>query len=74
MQPRIASSDALAAKARAVFGIATFLPGQLELTQSVLAGRDALGILPTGGGKSLTFQAQDIKAPARSLTSLCPGF
>lgn len=32
-----------------------FRPGQRELIQAVLAGRDALGILPTGGGKSLTF-------------------
>src|SRR3954470_8158727 len=38
------------------FGITTFRPGQRELIQAVLAGRDALGILPTGAGKSLCFQ------------------
>ncbi|MBI2059584.1 MAG: RecQ family ATP-dependent DNA helicase [Nitrospirae bacterium] len=38
------------------FGFESFLPGQRDLIQAVLAGRDALGVLPTGGGKSLTYQ------------------
>jgi ATP-dependent DNA helicase RecQ len=38
------------------FGIKTFRPGQRKLIEAVLAGRDALGILPTGAGKSLCFQ------------------
>jgi ATP-dependent DNA helicase RecQ len=38
------------------FGFSRFRPGQQELVETVLAGRDALGILPTGGGKSLTYQ------------------
>ena len=38
------------------FGYPGFRPGQLELVQAVLAGRDALGILPTGGGKSVCYQ------------------
>jgi ATP-dependent DNA helicase RecQ len=42
--------------ARRRFGIKTFRPGQRELIESVLAGRNALGILPTGAGKSLCFQ------------------
>jgi ATP-dependent DNA helicase RecQ len=33
-----------------------FRPGQEELVRAVLAGRDALGILPTGGGKSVCYQ------------------
>lgn len=37
-------------------GISSFRVGQRELIDAVLAGNDALGILPTGGGKSLTFQ------------------
>ncbi len=41
---------------RESFGFDVFLPGQRELIQSVLTGRDALGVLPTGGGKSLTYQ------------------
>src|SRR4029450_11237768 len=41
---------------REKFGYASFRPGQRELIEAVLAGRDALGVLPTGGGKSLTYQ------------------
>ena len=38
------------------FGFSEFRAGQRELTEAALAGRDALGVLPTGGGKSLTYQ------------------
>jgi ATP-dependent DNA helicase RecQ len=38
------------------FGFTAFRPGQRELIESVLAGRDALGVLSTGGGKSLTYR------------------
>jgi ATP-dependent DNA helicase RecQ len=43
-------------EARRRFGIERFRPGQRELIEAVLAGRDAVGIMPTGGGKSLTYQ------------------
>lgn len=38
------------------WGYDSFRAGQLDIIQSAVAGRDVLGILPTGGGKSLTFQ------------------
>jgi len=38
------------------FGYPGFRPGQRELVDAALAGRDALGILPTGGGKSVCYQ------------------
>lgn len=38
------------------FGVRHFRPGQRELITAVLSGRDALGILPTGAGKSLCYQ------------------
>lgn len=38
------------------FGFPGFRPGQEELVRAVLAGRDALGVLPTGGGKSVCYQ------------------
>ncbi len=34
----------------------TFRPGQEEIVEAVLAGRNTLAIMPTGGGKSLCFQ------------------
>ncbi len=41
---------------RDVLGYSGFRPGQEELVRAVLDGRDALGVLPTGGGKSLCYQ------------------
>ncbi len=38
------------------FGYQTFLPLQREIAEATLAGRDALALLPTGGGKSLCYQ------------------
>ena len=38
------------------FGHTGFRPGQREVIDSVLSGRDTLAILPTGGGKSVTYQ------------------
>lgn len=39
-----------------VFGYDTFREGQEGLIDSTLAGRDVLGIMPTGAGKSICFQ------------------
>lgn len=47
---------ALRAEAQRRFGVREFRPGQRELIEAVLAGRDVLGILPTGAGKSLCYQ------------------
>jgi ATP-dependent DNA helicase RecQ len=38
------------------FGLTELRAGQRELIEAALAGRDAIGILPTGAGKSLCFQ------------------
>jgi len=47
---------------RDVFGYEDFRPGQLEVIEAVIAGRDCIALMPTGAGKSLTFQV-----PARLL-------
>ena len=47
---------------RSVFGFRSFRPGQREIIESVLAGRDCIAVMPTGAGKSLTYQL-----PARML-------
>ena len=38
------------------FGYTSFRPGQAELIDATLAGRDCLGIMPTGAGKSVCYQ------------------
>ena len=40
----------------AVFGFPDYRPGQEEIVDAVVAGRNTLAIMPTGGGKSLCFQ------------------
>ncbi|MBR9989005.1 MAG: DEAD/DEAH box helicase, partial [Gemmatimonadetes bacterium] len=47
---------------RDVFGYSSFRPGQAEVIAAVLEGRDCIALMPTGAGKSLTFQI-----PARVL-------
>ncbi len=47
---------------RDVFGYPDFRPGQLDIIEAVRSGRDCLGIMPTGAGKSVTYQI-----PARLL-------
>lgn len=41
---------------QSIFGFPGFRPGQEEIVDAVLAGRNTLAIMPTGGGKSLCFQ------------------
>lgn len=45
----------------------SFRPLQAEIIDSVLSGRDTLGLLPTGGGKSLTFQVPGMILPGLTL-------
>ncbi|WBL34727.1 DEAD/DEAH box helicase [Tepidiforma flava] len=41
---------------REVFGYGSFRPGQEAVIADVLAGRDTLVVMPTGGGKSICYQ------------------
>ena len=41
---------------RDVFGFDAYRPGQQEIVEAVVDGRNTLAIMPTGGGKSLCFQ------------------
>lgn len=49
-------AQAARATLREKFGFDAFRPGQERLIVSVLSGRDTLGVLPTGGGKTLCYQ------------------
>ncbi|MCC7180755.1 MAG: DNA helicase RecQ [Acidobacteria bacterium] len=52
-----ASSDSLLAILERYWGYSSFRPLQREAMEAVVQGRDSLLVLPTGGGKSLCFQA-----------------
>jgi ATP-dependent DNA helicase RecQ len=56
------SGRALPEALKEIFGYDRFRPGQEEIIRAVLAGRDCIGVMPTGAGKSLTYQL-----PARLL-------
>ena len=49
------------------WGYTTFRPLQREAMDAVVAGRDSLVVLPTGGGKSLCFQAPAVVRPGLAL-------
>ncbi len=48
-----------------VFGYPSFRAGQKEIITAIMAGRDCIGVMPTGAGKSLTYQI-----PARLLNGV----
>jgi ATP-dependent DNA helicase RecQ len=52
---------------REIFGHEALLPGQAAVINRALAGNDTLAILPTGAGKSLTFQLPSLLLPGVTL-------
>ena len=56
---------------RRVFGYDVFRPGQENLIDGILQGRDAFGIMPTGGGKSMCYQLPALLLPGITLV-ICP--
>ena len=51
---------------RKYWGYHDFRSIQLEIINSIADGRDTLGLMPTGGGKSITFQV-----PALAMDGVC---
>jgi len=49
------------------FGYEEFRPGQREVLDCLLGGRDVLGVFPTGAGKSLTYQLAALMLPGTAI-------
>ena len=54
-------------KLKQYWGYDEFRPSQLDIIESIGSGKDTLGLLPTGGGKSITFQVPALCQEGRCL-------
>ncbi len=54
-------------RVRQIFGFERWRPGQLETMRRFMAGEDALSVLPTGSGKSITYQIPALLMPGVTL-------
>jgi ATP-dependent DNA helicase RecQ len=59
--------DPLRAELRRLFHHDDFRPGQREIVEAAVDGVDTLAVLPTGGGKSLTYQLPAMLVPGATL-------
>ena len=62
-----AAPDAVAEALRRFFGHADFRAGQRGPVEAVLAGRDAVVVMPTGSGKSICYQLAAMLLPGTTL-------
>jgi ATP-dependent DNA helicase RecQ len=66
-QPIQAEDEALRYFLRYIFRKREFKGGQLEILRRTLAHKDTIGLLPTGAGKSLTYQLSALLQPGQAL-------
>ena len=50
-----------------VFGFSDFRPGQREIVDAILMGRNVLAVMPTGAGKSLCYQLPAVRSQKKSV-------
>ncbi|MGI9667155.1 MAG: RecQ family ATP-dependent DNA helicase [Acidimicrobiia bacterium] len=55
-EPVVVSEDELFETLKSTFGYTAFRPGQRHVIEAALGSRDCLAVMPTGSGKSLTYQ------------------
>lgn len=61
--PEVYGGDTALETLKRYWGYDNFRPKQAEIIDSVLKGYDTIGLLPTGGGKSITFQVPALMLP-----------
>ncbi len=52
---------------KGTFGLSNFRPGQQDVINSIVAGRDTVAIMPTGAGKSLCYQLPALHLPGTTV-------
>ncbi len=68
MEPSASSAPAAALDTlKRYFGYSSFRPGQERMVSAILSGCDALGVMPTGAGKSICYQVPALMLPGLTL-------
>ena len=65
--PILARLTDLTSPLRELFGFEAFRPGQEDVVRAAVEGRDTLALMPTGSGKSLTYQLAAMLRPEPTL-------
>jgi ATP-dependent DNA helicase RecQ len=61
--PTLVRMSELTPALRRMFGFEDFRPGQEAVVRAAVEGRDTLALMPTGSGKSLTYQLAAMLRP-----------
>ena len=62
------AADAALEVLRKYFGHTAFRGGQRQLVDALLSGRDVLGVMPTGAGKSVCYQVPALLKEAQVIS------